>query len=114
MTVLKEVSKNPGGRVSAWRMVRQHWPQISHLFGHGSFTIGAIIKAVTSPFTSAFDLGEVESFFAGVDIGPGERALAQALETIRLHIQWHQHNLDDVTNWLDKQLSEYFRKTQNF
>ncbi|XP_068243383.1 endoplasmic reticulum aminopeptidase 1-like isoform X1 [Palaemon carinicauda] len=106
MTVLKEVSRNPGGRVSAWRMVRQHWPQISQLFGHGSFTIGAIIKAVTSPFTSSFDLGEVESFFDGVDIGPGERALAQALETIRLHIQWHQHNLDDVTQWLDMYLSK--------
>ncbi|XP_042892988.1 endoplasmic reticulum aminopeptidase 1-like isoform X2 [Penaeus japonicus] len=106
MIVLREVSQNPGGRLSAWRMVRQHWTQISQLFGHGSFTIGAIIKAVTSPFTSAFDLGEVESFFSNVDVGPGERALAQALETIRLHIQWHEHNLDDVTQWLHQQLSQ--------
>ncbi|XP_063592167.1 endoplasmic reticulum aminopeptidase 1-like [Penaeus indicus] len=106
MIVLREVSQNPGGRLSAWRMVRQHWTQISQLFGHGSFTIGAIIKAVTSPFTSAFDLGEVESFFSNVDVGPGERALAQALETIRLHIQWHEHNLDDVTQWLHQQLSK--------
>nr|XP_027215499.1 endoplasmic reticulum aminopeptidase 1-like [Penaeus vannamei] len=106
MIVLSEVSQNPGGRLSAWRMVRQHWTQISQLFGHGSFTIGAIIKAVTSPFTSAFDLGEVESFFSNVDVGPGERALAQALETIRLHIQWHEHNLDDVTQWLHQQLSQ--------
>lgn len=105
MTVLKEVSKNPGGRLPAWRMVRQHWSKISQLFGHGSFTIGAIIKAVTSPFTSSFDLGEVESFFKEVDVGPGERALAQALETIRLHIQWHEHNLKDLTQWLHQHLS---------
>ncbi|XP_042237280.1 endoplasmic reticulum aminopeptidase 1-like isoform X3 [Homarus americanus] len=105
MTVLKQVSKNPGGRLSAWRMVRQHWSQISQLFGHGSFTMGAIIKAVTSPFTSSFDLGEVEAFFKDVDVGPGERALAQALETIRLHIQWHEHNLDSLTSWLHQHLS---------
>ncbi|XP_045619599.1 endoplasmic reticulum aminopeptidase 1 isoform X2 [Procambarus clarkii] len=105
MTVLKEVSKNPGGILPAWRMVRQHWQKISRLFGHGSFTMGAIIKAVTSPFTSSFDLGEVESFFKDVDVGPGERALAQALETIRLHIQWHQHNLEDLTQWLHQHLS---------
>ncbi|MPC62700.1 Endoplasmic reticulum aminopeptidase 2 [Portunus trituberculatus] len=59
LTVLQEVSKNPSGRFPAWRMVRQHWAQISRQFGQGSFTIGSIIKAVTSTFTSAFDLGEV-------------------------------------------------------
>ncbi|XP_076056130.1 endoplasmic reticulum aminopeptidase 1-like [Oratosquilla oratoria] len=101
LTVLAEVSRNPGGRLSAWRMVRQYWDRISQLFGHGSFTIGAIIKAVTSPFSSSFDLNEVESFFSGVDVGPGERALEQALETIRLHIQWQDHNLQHVTNWLN-------------
>lgn len=62
MTVLKEVSKNPSGRLPAWSMVRQHWTQISELFGHGSFTMGAIIKAVTSTFTSTFELGEVWFF----------------------------------------------------
>lgn len=49
---------------------------------------------------------QVENFFRDVEVGPGERALAQALETIRLHIQWHEHNLDDVTQWLHQQLSK--------
>ncbi|KAK4316254.1 hypothetical protein Pmani_012574 [Petrolisthes manimaculis] len=114
MTVLKEVSKNPGGRLPAWRMVRQHWTEISALFGHGSFTMGAIIKAVTSPFTSSFELGEVENFFRDVEVGPGERALAQALETIRLHIQWHEHNQEDVTHWLHKQLSKETKAEETF
>ncbi|XP_045130839.1 endoplasmic reticulum aminopeptidase 1-like isoform X6 [Portunus trituberculatus] len=105
LTVLQEVSKNPSGRFPAWRMVRQHWAQISRQFGQGSFTIGSIIKAVTSTFTSAFDLGEVESFFKDVSVGSGERALAQALETIRLHIQWHEHNLDDVSHWLNQRVT---------
>lgn len=48
---------------------------------------------------------QVETFFKGVDIGPGERALAQALETIRLHIQWHENNLEDLTQWLDRHVS---------
>lgn len=60
-TVLEEVSRNPAGRLPAWHMVRQHWSQISQLFGQGSFTLGGIIRAVTSSFTSAFDLSEVSS-----------------------------------------------------
>lgn len=59
--VIQEMSRNPGGRLPAWHMVRQHWSQITELFGHGSFTMGAIIRAVTSGFTSTFDLGEVSS-----------------------------------------------------
>lgn len=106
LTVLQEVSQNPSGRLPAWRMVRQHWSQIAHLFGHGSFTMGAIIKAITSTFTSAFDLGEVEFFFKDLTVGSGQRALAQALETIRLNIQWHEHNLEDVSQWLSRHLSK--------
>ena len=49
---------NPAGRLAAWRMVRQHWDVVSDLFGHGSFTLGAIIKSVTSSFNSEFDLKE--------------------------------------------------------
>ncbi|XP_050726718.1 endoplasmic reticulum aminopeptidase 1-like isoform X3 [Eriocheir sinensis] len=105
LTVLQEMSRNPGGRLPAWHMVRQHWSQISQLFGHGSFTLGAIIRAVTSGFTSAFDLSEVESFFKDVNVGPGHRALAQSLETIRLNIQWHEHNLEDVSLWLRRHLT---------
>ena len=57
--MLTEVSMNPAGRLAAWRMVRQHWDLVSELFGHGAFTLGAIIKSVTSSFNSEFDLAEV-------------------------------------------------------
>ncbi|CAL4086080.1 unnamed protein product, partial [Meganyctiphanes norvegica] len=103
-TVLREVASNPGGRLPAWRMVREHWNKIVELFGSGSFTIGAIIKAVTSPFTSAFDLQEVSHFFNSVSVGSGQRSLAQATETIRLNIQWHEYNLQTVSFWLHKKL----------
>lgn len=62
LTVLSEVSRNPGGQLAAWRMVRKHWDTIAYLFGKGSFTLGAIIKSVTSHFSTEFDLAEVRSF----------------------------------------------------
>ena len=49
---------------------------------------------------------QVESFFKDVSVGSGERALAQTLETIRLNIQWHEHNLDDVSHWLDQRVTQ--------
>lgn len=49
---------------------------------------------------------QVESFFKDANVGSGERALAQALETIRLNIQWHEHNLDDVSHWLNQRVTE--------
>lgn len=49
---------------------------------------------------------QVESFFKDVNVGSGQRALAQSLETIRLNIQWHEHNLEDVSHWLQQHLSE--------
>lgn len=49
---------------------------------------------------------QVEFFFRDLAVGSGQRALAQALETIRLNIQWHEHNLEDVSQWLSRHLSK--------
>lgn len=64
-----------------------------------------------SIYYTAQILLQVQSFFSGVDVGPGKRSLAQALETIRLHIQWHENNLGDLTQWLNQHLANVTRET---
>ena len=64
--VFSEVSKNPDGRLAAWRVVRKHWPDLLALYGHSSFAISAIIKAVTVHHTSLFDLQEVNAVLFSV------------------------------------------------
>ncbi|KAB7505266.1 Endoplasmic reticulum aminopeptidase 1, partial [Armadillidium nasatum] len=53
-------------------------------------------------------LAEVEEFFRDKDVGSGTRSLQQALEIIRLNIQWLEFNLEDATTWLEKQ--EFFKE----
>ena len=55
---------------------------------------------------------QVESFFKDINVGSGQRALAQTLETIRLNIQWHGHNLEDVSHWLNRHILEVKTKDE--
>ncbi|XP_047739916.1 endoplasmic reticulum aminopeptidase 1 [Hyalella azteca] len=100
--VIDEVSRNPNGRLAAWRSVRQNWADIMRRHGHSSYTISAIIKAVTVHHTTLFDLHEVEDFFADVAVGGGERALQASLENIRQTVYWLQMNSDDIADYLNE------------
>jgi len=43
---------------------------------------------------------QVLQFFQPMNVGSGNRALKQSLETIRLNIHWVQENQDVINNWL--------------
>ncbi|ODN00507.1 Endoplasmic reticulum aminopeptidase 2 [Orchesella cincta] len=104
-TVLAVVASNPSGRLLAWRHLRAYWMNFQNLFGEGSFTMGSLITAVVSHFSSEFDYVEVTNFFSDVDVGSGARALNQSLEMIRLNIRWLQNNENQIEDWLRKYLS---------
>lgn len=43
---------------------------------------------------------QVSEFFKKVDVGSGQRALEQSLETIKFNIHWVKENADIVDQWL--------------
>ena len=61
--VIQEVSKNPNGRLSAWRAVRKYWAHLVAMYGHSSFALSSIIAAVTEHHATLFDFQEVRVFF---------------------------------------------------
>ncbi|KAK0159807.1 hypothetical protein PV327_010880 [Microctonus hyperodae] len=106
--VISSVARNPEGQFLAWRHLKAYWSQFHTLFGNGSITIGSLISAVISDFFTEYDYEEVTEFFSDVDVGSGQRALEQSLETIRFNIRWVQDNADTIDQWL---IDFYKKKT---
>ncbi|XP_043260326.1 endoplasmic reticulum aminopeptidase 1-like isoform X1 [Colletes gigas] len=104
-TVIASVASNTEGQFLAWRHLKAYWPQIHALFGNGSLTMGGLISVVISDFFTEYDYHEVSEFFKKVDVGSGQRALEQSLETIKFNIHWVKENAEIVDRWLVNYLS---------
>lgn len=105
--VITAVARNPEGQYIAWRHVKAYWPQLHSLFGNGSLGLSTLISSVVSDFFTEYDYQEVKEFFKNVDVGSGERALEQSLETIKLNIRWVANNAEDINDWLIDNFKEY-------
>lgn len=104
-TVISSIARNSEGQYLAWRHLKAHWPQLHSLFGNGSLTIGTLIDTVIPDFFTEYDYHEVTDFFKNVDVGNGQRALEQSLETIKFNIRWVRDNADTIDDWLKDYLS---------
>lgn len=102
-TVLASVAENPAGTLLAWRQLQRFWTRYFEMFGHGSFTMGSIIKAVTAFFSTQFDYDQVSDFFDGRDVGAGKLSLEQALETIQIHIHFREQCEAKILGWVRAQ-----------
>ncbi|KAI1290187.1 Glutamyl aminopeptidase [Halotydeus destructor] len=100
--VITEVSKNPAGKLVAWRFVRSNWATILELFGQGSFSMDSVITETSWFFSDHFDYQEVSNFFANVQTGSGQQAVRQVLERIRSNIYWKEHIEQQVVRWLQR------------
>ncbi|XP_006571773.2 endoplasmic reticulum aminopeptidase 1 isoform X1 [Apis mellifera] len=97
-TVIISVASNSDGQFLVWRHLKAYWPQIHVLLGNGS--LSGLISVVVSNFFTEYDYHEVSEFFKKVDVGSGQRALEQSLETIKFNIHWVKENADIVDRWL--------------
>jgi len=102
-SVLSSVASNPVGTLLAWRHLQRHWDTIFEKFHSGSFTMGNIIKSVTSHFSTEFDLNQVRQFFQDREVGAGARALKQSLEQIQINIQFRKKFETQIISWLEKE-----------
>ena len=118
-SVLSSVASNPVGTLLAWRHLQRHWDTIFEKFHSGSFTMGNIIKSVTSHFSTEFDLNQVKTavfswrwflhlfqvrqFFKGREVGAGALALKQSLEQIQINIQFRKNFETQIISWLEKE-----------
>lgn len=72
------------------------------LFSMGDTTVmfGMMLKMVIENFSTQFDLDEVQRAFGHLGHSASRSRLDQALETVRLNIQWRRLNQKDLELWL--------------
>ncbi|XP_037953763.1 glutamyl aminopeptidase-like isoform X1 [Teleopsis dalmanni] len=100
---LQYISRNPVGQSLVWDHVRENWQRLVDRFGINERTLGRLIPAITSQFSTQTKLEEMEAFFAKYpEAGAGTAARREALATVRYNIKWLEHNIAKVGNWLQE------------
>nr|XP_015220327.1 PREDICTED: leucyl-cystinyl aminopeptidase [Lepisosteus oculatus] len=93
--ILSEVCKSYAGHLYAWDFVKENWDKILEKFSLGSFAIQSIVHTATYQFSTKTRLLEVMNFLVSLkDKGSQMRSVQEAIETIKLNIQWMDRNLD--------------------
>lgn len=64
--------------------------------------LGTLLKIIIEQFTTQFDLDEVVAHFDHLDMGSSRPRYEQAIESIKLNIQWRQLNEKALQLWLKK------------
>nr|XP_033770421.1 leucyl-cystinyl aminopeptidase isoform X2 [Geotrypetes seraphini] len=99
--VIATVSQSLAGNLLAWDFVKENWGRLIQKFRSGSFSIQYIVSSSTSQFSSQVHLLEVQHFFEATEEKSYElHCVKEALETIRLNIQWMEMNVKELEAWL--------------
>ncbi|XP_018415731.1 PREDICTED: leucyl-cystinyl aminopeptidase [Nanorana parkeri] len=99
--VIHFISRNIPGFLLAWNFVKQNWDEITQKFPPGSFPIQTIVTMTTSQFATEVYLNEVVSFFNSTKTTSRDMwCVKEAIESIKLNIQWVNSNLDSLKKWL--------------
>uniref|UniRef100_UPI00398EAF21 leucyl-cystinyl aminopeptidase isoform X1 n=2 Tax=Pristiophorus japonicus TaxID=55135 RepID=UPI00398EAF21 len=100
-SILAASSRSLVGYLFAWDFVKENWDNLVKKFHLGSFSIQIIIIETTSQFSTKSHLSEVQTFFDSLtDKSSQLRTVQEALEIIRLNIQWMDKNLKNLEMWL--------------
>ncbi|KAM9329886.1 leucyl-cystinyl aminopeptidase [Gastrophryne carolinensis] len=95
------ISKNVPGFILTWNFVKQNWDEIIQKFPPGSFPIQTIVTRTTAQFSSEVYLDEVTNFFNSTKGKSRDMwCVKEAVESIKLNIQWMDRNLDSLRSWL--------------
>lgn len=101
---LQYIAENPVGQPLIWDYVRENWSSLVERFTLNNRYLGRMIPAITARFATQTKLEEMTEFFGKYpEAGAGTASRGQALETVKYNINWLQSNIDEITNWLNKQ-----------
>uniref|UniRef100_A0A8C9X615 Aminopeptidase n=1 Tax=Sander lucioperca TaxID=283035 RepID=A0A8C9X615_SANLU len=99
-STISDIAWNPAGHALAWNFIRAHWDYVSQQDGD------MLINAVTSRFSTQFELDELERFKAEYDLGPAANEVYQAIEQTHVNIQWVRENKDAILEWFERETAE--------
>ena len=98
ITVVGGVAATIRGREPAWEFVKANWAEFDRRYGSGGFGLMRLVS-ICSSFTTEEKMADVERFFADHPAPAAERTIRQALERMRLNINWLERNREDLSAW---------------
>ncbi|OCU02290.1 hypothetical protein XELAEV_18008052mg [Xenopus laevis] len=99
--VIGFICKRSPGYLLAWNFIKQNWDLITQKFMPGSFPIQNIVAKTTHQFSTDVHLNEVIAFFNSTQEKSREMwCVKEAVETIKLNIEWMKNNFDSLKTWL--------------
>nr|CAD7406502.1 unnamed protein product [Timema cristinae] len=108
--VLAMVAANPEGQLMAWRHLKAHWHYMQSVFGNGTFTMGGLISAVTSHFSTDYDYHEENILFLHAFAGYDCISAILTKGTIALSkVQDKKEDLVELAQILKVKVSLFFK-----
>ena len=98
ITVVGGVAANIRGREPAWEFVKSNWAEFDRRYGSGGFGLMRLVS-ICSSFNTEENMADVERFFTDHPTPAAERTIRQALERMRLNINWLERNRHDINAW---------------
>lgn len=96
-STISHIGNNEAGQALAWNFIRAHWDYVSLLDG------AQLIEAVTSRFSTPFELEELEYFSTKYELGSASRQVYQAIEQTQVNIEWVKENQKPVLEWFESE-----------
>jgi len=99
ISVLRGCIGSAIGRQLVWEFVQEKWSSIVEQYG-GGLLMDRFVTDLLSHFASEEHASEVETFFKTNRAPAAERAVKQAIESIRLNATWLNRDKDGISHWL--------------
>lgn len=101
--LLAGIGGNTDARSLAWEFIKANWDELKKRYHGGGFgSITRVFKGTVSGFTSHEALQDAEQFFRAHRVPGTERAVKQALETVRSNIAWLHRDQNEMADWLTR------------
>ncbi|KAF7994235.1 hypothetical protein HCN44_003325 [Aphidius gifuensis] len=97
--VIMSVSSNSKGRILAWEFFKRNWKILLNRY-NGVFLLSRLVKYTTENFVTEDKAKEIKEFFKEHPTPGTERAIQQAVESVRMRAAWLARDQAAIENFL--------------
>ncbi len=99
---ISRVASNSYGQELTWKFFQEQWLEFKRRYGETGNTMGNLIKAICSRFSSLEKYQEVKKFFQEHPMPAAKKAIEQSLETIQMNANFVKHNKQELADFFKK------------
>lgn len=99
-SLVSTLSANKESRQQTWEFIKSNWDAIYSRYGSNMIIFERLMRLVLSNLTTEAAYNDINNFFKDKDLKGYDRAVAQALDVIKVRYQWVARDSDKVESWL--------------